>query len=183
MMRIMIIRHAEKPTGDGLFRGVTISGVHDKHDLSVRGWQRAGALVRFFAPLNGLGGHAPISTPRSIFASAAVAGSPSLRAKHTVSPLAEALGLPVHANHPDGDEVGVAAAMLAAEGPVLVAWHHHHIPALVREITQGALVCHTSWPEDRFDLVWVLDRPAADGPWIFAQIVQRLLANDADDVV
>ena len=176
MTKIMIIRHAEKPTPDGAFRGVTVGGHHDRHDLSVRGWQRAGALVRFFAPHSG-SPKSPISTPSSIFASAATRASPSLRAKHTVVPLAEVLGLPIHAHHADGDEHGVALAALAAAGPVLIAWHHHSIPALIRHIAGDVAGFPPAWPDDRFDLVWVLDR-GADGSWTFSQTVQRLFAHD-----
>ncbi|HEY8003807.1 MAG TPA: hypothetical protein VIE16_06230, partial [Phenylobacterium sp.] len=66
----MIIRHAEKHAGTHE-RGVNIKGYHTSHELTVRGWIRSGALVRFFAPIGGLPDGAPISTPRSIFASAA----------------------------------------------------------------------------------------------------------------
>ena len=176
MTKIMIIRHAEKPTPDGAFRGVSICGSHDRHDLSVRGWQRAGALVRFFAPHGGSPAP-PISTPQSIFASAATPASPSLRAKHTVSPLAEVLGLAVHAYHPDGDEDGVAASILTAASPVLIAWHHHSIPELVRAIAGDVDGCPPAWPDDRFDLVWILEQ-TADERWSFSQAVQRLLAYD-----
>ena len=51
--KIMIIRHAERPPDDGLIHGVNMSGTKDPEELTVRGWQRAGALVRFFAPANG----------------------------------------------------------------------------------------------------------------------------------
>ncbi len=176
MTKIMIIRHAEKPTPDGAFRGVTVGGNHDKHDLSVRGWQRAGALVRFFAPHGGTPA-SPISTPSSIFASAATPASPSLRAKHTVLPLAEVLGLAVHTHHADGEEYGVALAALAAVSPVLIAWHHHSIPELVRHIAGDVAGSPPHWPDHRYDLVWVLDRDA-DGAWSFSQTTQRLFAHD-----
>ncbi len=39
---IMLIRHAEKPGGDD--GGVDQKGDADKHNLIVRGWQRAGAF-------------------------------------------------------------------------------------------------------------------------------------------
>lgn len=181
MTRIMIIRHAEKPSADGLVRGVAIHGGHDRHDLSVRGWQRAGALVRFFAPVGRGSDSGPIAAPRSIFASAPVPDSPSVRAKHTVGPLAEALGLPVRTDHADGDEVGMARTALAAPGPVLIAWHHNHIPMLVRAIAGDAVKHPPAWPDERFDLVWILDRPAADAAWRFSQAVQRLLAHDRDE--
>jgi len=47
--KIMIIRHAEKPEHHGP-RGVDENGNEDKESLTVRGWQRAGALVQFFGP-------------------------------------------------------------------------------------------------------------------------------------
>lgn len=183
MPRIMIIRHAEKHNGGGE-RGVDIDGFHTKHELTVRGWLRAGALVRFFAPAGGTPPGFPVSTPRSIFASAATPESPSLRAQHTVKPLAEALGVQVDHRHADGEEAAVAAAALAAPGPVLIAWHHSHIPAVARMIAGEKLGCPHAWPEDRFDVVWVLDRcDGADGPWSFSQVAQCLFAYDRDEPI
>jgi len=183
MRRIMIIRHAEKHNG-GRERGVDIDGFHTKHELTVRGWLRAGALVRFFAPVCGTPSGSPISTPRSIFASAATPGSPSLRAQHTVKPLAEALGVQVDKRHADGEEAAVAAAALAAPGPILIAWHHSHIPTLARMIMGEELGCPHNWPEDRFDVVWVLDRgDESSGPWRFTQVTQCLFAYDRDEPI
>ena len=42
--RIMIIRHAEQHE----VAGITREGQVDPQSLTVRGWQRAGALVPFF---------------------------------------------------------------------------------------------------------------------------------------
>jgi hypothetical protein len=184
MTRIMIIRHAEKHTEDGRERGVNIEGVHARHELTVRGWQRAGALVRFFAPAGGLPAGAPISTPRSIFASAATPESQSLRAQRTVEPLAAALGVPIHTTHADGEEAAVAAAAMVAASPVLISWHHSHIPALARIIAGDGLGCPPHWPEARFDVVWILDRgDSAAGPWRFSQVPQRLFAQDRDEPI
>jgi phosphohistidine phosphatase SixA len=188
MPRIMIIRHGEKHNG-GRERGVNIEGFHTKHELTVRGWQRAGALVRFFAPVGGLPPGSPISTPRSIFASAATPESPSLRAQHTVKPLAETLGLQIDNRHAEGEESAVAAAALAAAplGPVLISWHHSHIPALARSVAGGELACPEAWPDERFDVVWILDRSdeaAAPGaPWRFSQVAQRLFAYDRPEPI
>jgi len=181
-MKVMIIRHAEKPSKDGLVHGVTHIGEHDRHALSVRGWQRAGALVRFFAPLHPRPNDCLIATPRSIFASAATAQSPSLRALHTVEPLAAALNLPVRTPFPEGSERGVAAAVLAAEGPALIAWHHKTIPTLARVITGDGIDCPDFWPDDRFDIVWVLD-DLGHGDWRFSQVAQRLLPHDHTETI
>ena len=61
---IMLIRHAEKP--DGKTAASIKKAMPDKHDLIVRGWQRAGALVQFFA--NPRDPNGPIRQPATIFA-------------------------------------------------------------------------------------------------------------------
>jgi hypothetical protein len=181
MTRIMIIRHGEKHNG-GHDRGVSIDGLHTKHELTVRGWQRAGALVRFFAPVGGMAQGSAISTPRSIFASAPTPQSPSLRPTHTVKLLAELLEIGINNHHACGDEAGLAGAVLAAASPVLIAWHHSHIRDIVAAITGGTVACPEQWPEDRFDVVWVLDRDEG-GPWRFTQVPQQLFANDRVEVI
>jgi phosphohistidine phosphatase SixA len=182
MRRIMIIRHAEKHAGTHE-RGVNLKGYHTSHELTVRGWIRSGALVRFFAPIGGIPDGAPISTPRSIFASAATEQSPSLRAQHTVSPLAEVLGVRIDHSHADGEEPAVVAAALAAPSPVLISWHHSHIPTIARTIGGAALDCPAAWPDDRFDVVWVLDRDDDAAPWRFSQVPQGLFAYDRPEAI
>lgn len=179
MTRIMIIRHAEKHHDGSSDRGVDILGQHAKHHLTVRGWQRAGALARYFAPIGGFPPGAPLSTPAAIFASAATELSPSLRAQETVTPLAELLGVMIDASHMEGEERACAAAMLASPQPVLVTWHHGHIVALAKTIAGVKLDCPTCWPDERFDVVWVLDRDEDGGPWRFTQVCQQLFGGDS----
>jgi len=83
--RFMFIRHAEKPgvPGDGKGGGVQPDGSQDGESLTVRGWQRAGALVQFFAR--------PELKPGVIFASGLGHGSKSKRPMQTVTPLADLL--------------------------------------------------------------------------------------------
>jgi broad specificity phosphatase PhoE len=181
-MKVMIIRHAEKPSKDGLVHGVTHIGEHDRHALSVRGWQRAGALVRFFAPLHPWPKDAAIATPRAIYASAATPQSPSLRALHTVEPLAAALGIPVRTPFPEGLERSLALTIRACEKPALIAWHHKTMATLARAIAGDGIDCPDVWPDDRFDVVWVLDDPG-DGAWRFSQVAQRLLPHDSADTI
>ena len=183
MPRIMIIRHAEKHTDGGLGRGVNIDGIHTKHELTVRGWQRAGALAPFFAHPAGIPADAPISTPRSIFASASTKQSPSLRPQHTVQPLAALLRIQIDTNHACGQEAAVAAAAVAAAQPALIVWHHSHIPELARYVAGGQLACPDHWPDDRFDVVWILDRPDSSVSWTFTQVTQRLFANDRHEPI
>jgi broad specificity phosphatase PhoE len=82
--RIMVIRHAEKPgvpTDDG---GVAADGARDDESLTVRGWQRAGALARFFSSQ-------PELRPRAVFAAGIGHGSKSRRPMETVMPLVDLL--------------------------------------------------------------------------------------------
>ena len=62
---ILIIRHADKPGGDG---GVDATGMPDKDSLTPRGWQRAGIWVDLFAP--SLAQPPVLPKPNAIFASA-----------------------------------------------------------------------------------------------------------------
>jgi hypothetical protein len=170
--RIMFIRHAEKPTASD--NGVKKSGVEDKESLTVRGWQRAGALAHFFASQ-------PALKPNEIFASGIGPDSKSHRPKQTVTPLAEWLDdLIIIDNHLKDDVEGLMKSVLKQGGVVLVAWEHHHIPGLVGMLPNPPRVPQT-WPDDRFDIVWVLD-PAGDG-WKFSQILQMLLAGDSDQPI
>ena len=180
MQKIMIIRHAEKHQHGSDGRGVTEDGRPAGHELTVRGWQRAAALIHFFAPIGAVHNGAPIQPPRSIFASNATKQSPSLRAMHTVGPLAATLGIPVNHDYAEDQEAALAAAVSGAPSPVLIAWHHAHIARLARAIAGPHLACPGYWPDDRFDLVWILDRHG-DG-WSFCQVAQRLLPDDGPDV-
>jgi phosphohistidine phosphatase SixA len=179
MQKIMIIRHAEKHQHGN--HGVTEDGRPARHELTVRGWQRAAALVHFFAPIAAVPDGSRIQTPRAIFASNATRQSPSLRAMHTVGPLAATLGIAVNHDYAEDQETALAAALSGAPSPVLIVWHHNHIAKLAREIAGPHLGCPSTWPDERFDLVWILDRHA--GSWSFSQVAQCLLPDDCPDVI
>ncbi|WKB53618.1 hypothetical protein [Eleftheria terrae] len=170
---IVLIRHAEKPLpGCG---GVDDNGREDAHALSVPGWQRAGALVRFFAgPAAGSG----LPAPASLFAAAHSARRPSRRPALTLAPLARRLQLPVCLDCASEDPPEqTAARLLAAPGPVLVCWRHRELPPLARALLGGQ--CQVpEWPEDRFDITWLLT-PGMHPPAL-RQLPQRLLAGDGD---
>lgn len=176
--KVMIIRHAEKPLG-GRPRGLRTSGKVDAESLTTRGWQRAGALGRLFAPVDGRFAHPALATPTAIAASRVSRshGGASRRPKQTVKPLAALLGLDIDVRFGKGEEAAIMASVLARDGAVLVSWEHDHIPALVAALP-GAPAVPRPWPEGCFDLVWIFD-PAGDG-WTFTQVPQRLLAGDGD---
>jgi hypothetical protein len=179
--KIIVIRHAEKPLG--AFNGVKESGEISGRDLTVRGWQRAGALSVLFAPARGQLQHPLLEKSRYIFASAAVddpqgGNSRSRRSQETVAPLAQLLGIEINLKFSKGQEVELATAAQACDGPVLIAWQHENISAIVNSIL-GRDTAPAIWPADRFDLIFVLSLHAADGKYSFAQVPQCLLAGDS----
>jgi hypothetical protein len=176
--RIMLIRHAEKP--DDKDGGVDQKGEPDKHDLIVRGWQRAGALVQFFA--NPRDPNLPIKRPATIFATEPNSGSESNRPLHTVTPLAKFLNLNIDSRIAEGSEDALVQAAVAANGVVLIAWHHEKIPAIANLVLQNKSAPQ-KWPGDRFDVVWIFTREAPTAPWKFAQAPQLLLAGDSPNVI
>lgn len=173
--KIMFIRHAEKPDNPPP-SGVNEDGKDHQHSLTVRGWQRAGALVPFFMEPRRPG----IATPATIFG-AGTSDDPavdpdvskSLRAQETVAPLAAKSGVPFVTNIPVGEEAQAIEAIKACDGVVLVAWEHKRIP----RIAAGFLANPPTWG-DRYDAVWVLDRQP-DGSYGLSIVNQDVLPGDA----
>ena len=176
---VMLIRHAEKPIGDGPPFGVTDDGVVDPESLTPRGWQRAGALVRWFGGQVGSSGTG-LPLPTHLFASQIAPLSSSRRPQQTLQPLAQSLQLPIDTSVPKADIGRLATAILAVEGVVLVAWEHHLIPSLAASLTGQPGLAPDVWPDDRFDVVWVLERGADAEGFQFRQVLQRVLAGDSD---
>jgi hypothetical protein len=181
--KIMLIRHGEKPRGGGADGGVSPDGLPDPEELTVRGWQRSGALVRFFAPAGGHFSQAEVATPDVIFASGIAPHSKSLRPQHTVLALADFLGQQLVLGHPKGGEDALVADVLSRDGTVLIAWEHEAIPGITNQILGNTTTCPQRWPDDRFDVLWVLRSTGSAGGWAFTQVPQLLLPEDRDDVI
>ncbi len=199
--KIMLIRHAEKPGDDTdpdeydpgdytdpgddsddkknkKILGVDWYGTNNKEELTARGWQRGGALVRLFAPRDGKFVDPNLAQPNIIFASGVGKDSESLRPQHTVLELANLLGLTLQTKYLKGDETDLAKAAVAATGTVLIAWQHQDIPDIVNAIVGNKTTCPQKWHGKRFDMVWVLD--ANSSGWSFTQVPQLLLSGDSD---
>jgi broad specificity phosphatase PhoE len=174
--KIMLIRHAEKPNGDG-GPGLMPNGVENPRALTLTGWKRANALVGLFNPADGASPRPPLAKPRSLFAS----GSESLRPKQTISPLATALNLSVR-SFLKGQEPQLVAAVRAAEDPVLISWQHQAIPEIANLIRGSSEGVPPKWPSNRFDLVWVFDLQAS-GDWSFTQIPELVMPDDSDELI
>jgi hypothetical protein len=181
--KIMIIRHAEKPSDDRLVAGVSQDGSPDSKELIVRGWQRSGALVRLFAPAAGAFSHAVLATPDVIFASRVAKHSDSLRPQHTVLALAEFLAQQIDLSHAKGEESALVADAMARRGKVLISWVHEAIPTIAGQLAGSSTIYPQKWPRERFDLVWVFDRGLGAANWTFTQVPQMLLPGDVSDPI
>ena len=170
--KIMVIRHAEKPDAKAGIAGVTERGDANANDLTPRGWQRAGALVRYFHPISAPP-QPPIARPGAIFATRPDDASPSKRSLHTVKPLAQALDLEIDKRFADHDEERLVAAVRTAAPTVLISWHHERIDNIAKLL---GVADSGKWEDDRFDLVWVFDR--VDTTWRLTRVNQHLLPGD-----
>ncbi|VTZ26699.1 conserved hypothetical protein [Methylocella tundrae] len=179
--KIMLIRHSERPDPDKGTRGVSLDGRKDKESLSVRGWQRAGALVRFFAPVDDRFVRPALARPRILFACKAAAQDPSLRPQHTLVPLAELLKIEFNRDHFNGEEQALVQKVLASDGPALIAWKHDGMHAIANAILGDKTTAPQHWPYERYDLVWIFDR--AGEHWAFSQIPQLLLDGDSAEPI
>ena len=197
---IMIIRHAEKPPEPPAPPppfGVTPDGRQDDHSLTVRGWQRAGALVNVFAPSRTM--PSSIKTPQFIYAvkvdiddenlhdaAGKKIGTKGKRAQQTVAPLAEKLRSTATLNFTfdKGDEAAMITSVMASPGVVLICWVHENIPRIASQIPVNTdTPVPQSWPNDaegygRFDVVWLFEYENTAGTYRFSHIPQILLAGD-----
>ena len=101
----------------------------------MRGWERAGALVQFFA--NPRDPNGPIKQPATIFATEPSSQTASKRPLHTVTPLAKFLGIAINSAITEGSEQELVNTAIASTGVVLIAWHHEAIPAIANLILQN----------------------------------------------
>jgi hypothetical protein len=176
--KVMLIRHGEKPESNGPPFGVDANGNQSKNELIVRGWQRAGALARFFWPSSGALLDARLGKPTSLFAPSPSPAESSERALHTLGPLAALAQLDIDTSCRIGEEQKLAGKILKLQGVVLVAWEHKHIRDIVKTLSGGAIKS-PRWPHERFDMVFVLTAPLGSQ---LLQVPQMLLAGDSADI-
>lgn len=159
---VYLIRHAEKLT-DG------------RMDLSAKGFERAKVLAQVFVPVEG-SGRVGLTAPQVLFATHVSAHSN--RPVETLTPLAEALHLPINSGFLNDDYGKLAAELLSgryAGKVVLVAWHHGKIPQLATAL--GAQPPYTPWPEEQFDRIWRVDW--REGTVVVTDLPQGLLQGDS----
>jgi len=176
--RIMVMRHAEKPAKDYAPFGVTLEGEHSKESLEVRGWQRAGALAELFAPASGRLSNASLSRPKFLFASKPLRRKGSRRPTETITPLAEKLKIKIRSGLARSELEEMLADVFACRGPVLICWQREYIPEIAALILGKSTGVPATWPEDRFDMVWVFELNRSTGKYRFKQVPQKLLDGD-----
>lgn len=180
MSQVLLIRHAEKPTPDDAVRGVDESGRPDEHELSVLGWQRAGALAALLSAQQQLG-NMGLERPCHLFAPCPTSEKPSARSVRTLQPLADVLRLPITLTYAVGEEADLARTIDALDACVLVAWQHEGLVKIAKALDGASDGLPKEWPADRYDLIWAFDGPPARRR--FRQIPQQLLAGDRASVI
>ena len=176
--KIMVIRHAEKPPNSPPPYGIRSAGERDGDSLTVRGWQRAGALASFFAPTNGAPQDASLATPQLLYASKPMKRNGSRRPFQTVTPLAEKLAIRINSNFTKFQAEEMLGEAFSCEGAVLICWQREYIPEIANHILGDDTTAPQGWPEDRYDMVWVFDRDASSARYSFKQVPQSLLMGD-----
>jgi hypothetical protein len=188
---IYIIRHGEKPEEPTLRRavparrGVDFHGNQNEHSLLPRGWQRSGALAALFDPSQGPL-RAGLQVPRRLISPSY--GDSAKTAEHrthqTIRGVSDRLGIAIATDFAKGHEEQLAADLKkSGPGAVLICWDHAHIPTLASALplVRGTVI-PTTWPEDRFDVIWAFTL-VADDEYAFAQVPQLLLSGDTDTII
>jgi hypothetical protein len=161
---ILLIRHAEKPPADS-----------PSMDLAPAGFERARLIPQLFG---GPGAAAPHNLPRPDFLFATHVSKKSNRPVETITPLSEALKLPISHDIDDKDFATLATELLSgkyAGKVVLVAWHHGTLPQFAQAL--GAKPPYTPWPDTQFDRVWRIDYN--NGKATLTDLPQGLMPGDS----
>lgn len=175
---ILLTRHAEKPDPHTGSVGVDRHGQTDPHSLSVRGWQRAGAMAALLAHAP-QAAHESLVKPQRIIATGPSKKARSRREVDTATPVAERLGLRVIESHSHGEIPALVTEVLSDPTPALVVWHHGEIPEVARALGADPDQVPAHWPDHRFDLLWLLVRtPGSKAGYDVEVVPQMLLAGD-----
>ena len=92
------------------------------------------------------------------------------------------MGLEIEDSHTHGGEEDLAREVLTRPEPVLIVWHHGTMAKIVRHFPLvNSNDVPERWPDERFDLIWILVRQPGDEPsYRFVSVPQRLLADDLE---
>lgn len=177
--KIILLRHAEKPVKDNAPFGVNRKGERNKESLTVRGWQRAGALTSLFVPPNGHLQHPSLATPQFLYASKPLLRKGSRRSLQTITPLAERLEIKINSEFQRAEFGSMIDEVFSCKGVVLICWQREYIPDIASLILANQMPAPSNWPEDRFDMIWIFDLHRLSSTYRFRQVPQLLLAGDS----
>ena len=161
--QVLIIRHAEKKA--------------DNTDLSLKGRERAAALVPYFLGTTEI---LRFGNPVAIFATSPSSDYPTLRTVETVQALAEKLNLAVDTQF-HRKEYAQMVEMIKNnkaydDKTVLICWEHLLIGGIATEF--GVKDAPTEWPDAVFDRIWIIDFAKDNSP-LLEDRPQRLLFGDS----
>ncbi|KAK9244577.1 hypothetical protein V1506DRAFT_540875 [Lipomyces tetrasporus] len=169
---IYMIRHGEKPPKD--------ANGHDRVGLSAEGVNRAQYLRQVF-------GTSSQYNINYILAEHPKKDGSRSRPYDTVAPLASDLGLSVETSIRRNDAQGAAEAAKAYTGPgnVLICWEHDQLAKIAEAIgvkkyaTTSGLNGKITYPDNRFDLIWMVPKPYKEITSVLSENVPGL--DDANE--
>ncbi len=104
----------------------------------------------------------------------------------TLLPLSQRLGMAILAELAvDAHPTKIVESLVAMETAVaLLCWEHDHLVKIACAVAHTMPVANpadvpTSWPDDRFDVIWRFDRDEQTQTWAFGSHDQQLLAGDS----
>jgi hypothetical protein len=161
--RVIIIRHAEKP--------------EEGNELSLKGRERAAALVPYFLETPGLLKDMPLA---AIYAQGPKKDGSSIRSIQTVKGLADARKLTIIDKYTRDEFPEMFAEIRkdpAYEGKtVLICWEHKAIPDIAKAF--GADDAPDRWHGSAYDRTWIITfKP--DGKLTFQNLPQKLMYGDS----
>jgi len=156
---IYLIRHGEKPPkqADG----------KDADGLSAQGLQRAQGLRQVF-------GKESVFDIQYIIAEHPKKDGSRSRPYETILPLSQDLGLTPNTKIDRDDASGAAIEAKSYKGPgnVLVCWEHGVLGDIVKEL--GVKGENTTYPGDRFDVIWAVRKPWETLEWVGSEGIKGL---------
>jgi hypothetical protein len=162
--KIIVFRHAEE-AADG-----------SKESLSIRGQERAMALVPMLTQTPGL---IPNNTQVVMFATKISRHTTNNHTHETLEPLACQLGLKIDAPYANSDSESLARHILTSpaykDKTVLICWTHSHIPELL--VALGITSERKPWPKEAYDRLIVVTY--SEGAARMVNLPQKLLFGDS----
>ena len=179
---VVMIRHGEKQLKTDSVGNI----IYDEKNqpeftdyLSVKGWQRAGALSYFFT-LNE--NYTCFGRPVAIFAGKQVPKHPSARPIDTIKPLASLLHMQVLHPYSDPEYKNLVNLIMNSnkyKGQfVIICFEHQHIPLMAECF--GVTNAPKTWDEDVFDRAWVIQFDKNGKVSSFENRPQSLMFGDSE---